>query len=137
MSRTPSRGVVDTSVDPLWSAIRHSCGFLCPKCRLPPGCDFFLCSFRLLFSCNFLLPISFSISFLPGAYLCCQAFELPLEVWELLFSSYTFWQFVPAVHCSNWKEFFLVSVPANCFTRHLSPTFLQCCGSGIRDPVPF
>jgi hypothetical protein len=101
VSRTPSRSVVDTSVDPLWSAILHSCCFLSPKCRLLRGCDFFLCSFRLLFS--FLLPFSFSISFLPGAnrYLCCQAIDLPLEVWELLFSSYTFWQFVQAVHCSN------------------------------------
>ncbi len=31
---------MDTSVDPLWSAIRHSCWFLSPKYRLPPGCDF-------------------------------------------------------------------------------------------------
>jgi hypothetical protein len=42
VSRTTGRGVVDTSVDPLWSAVRHSCWFVSPKCRLPPGCDFSL-----------------------------------------------------------------------------------------------
>ncbi len=42
-------GVVDTSVDLLWSAIRHSCWFLSPKYRLPPGCDFsLLFSFTVL-----------------------------------------------------------------------------------------
>ncbi len=45
-----SRGVVDTSVDPLWSAIRHSCWFLGPKYRLPPVFDF-----SLLFSFTVLL----------------------------------------------------------------------------------
>ncbi len=65
VSKTPSRGVVDTSVDPLWSAIRHSCWFLSPKYRLPPGCNFsVLFSFTVLFS--FLLPFSLSISFFPS-----------------------------------------------------------------------
>jgi hypothetical protein len=69
VSRTPSRCVVDTSVDPLWSAIRHSCWFLSPKYIGFHLVVIFLCSFRLLFSCNFLLPFSLSISFLPGAYI--------------------------------------------------------------------
>ncbi len=90
VSRASGRGVVDTPVDPLWSAFRHSCWFLLsPKYRLPPGCGF--CSFFTIFVfcsfCNVLLPFSLSISYLPGFFLCCQAFELSLEMWELLFSS--------------------------------------------------
>ena len=56
MSRASGRGVVDTSVDPLWSAFCQSCWFiLSPKCRLPPGCGFvlsFLLSFPVLFQCS-------------------------------------------------------------------------------------
>ncbi len=72
VSRASGRGVVDTSVDPLWSAFRHSCWFfLSPKYRLPPGCGF--CSFFTIFVfcsfCNVLLPFYLPISFLPGFFM--------------------------------------------------------------------
>ncbi len=74
VSRTPSRGVVDTSVDPLWSAIRLSCWFLSPRCTLPPGCDFSLIfpfTALLWFSLAFLFLLFLSvwrISMLPGLW---------------------------------------------------------------------
>ncbi len=67
VSRTPCRGVVDTSVDPLWSAISHSCWFLSPKYGLPPGCDFF---FALFVYCS--LVVFFCLSLYPFPFCPCE-----------------------------------------------------------------
>ncbi len=83
--------VVDTSVDPLWSVIRHSCWFLSPKCRLPPGCDF-----SLLFSFTALLWFSFfaflflhflsvwRISMLPGLWAFSWSVKASLQLVHFL-----------------------------------------------------
>ena len=77
VSRTPSRGVVDTSVVPLWAAIRHSCKYVDPNCRLSTDWDCFSLlspfSFYLVdfFYCS---PIFFlhSVDFLRSAPKDCK-----------------------------------------------------------------
>jgi len=114
---------VDTSVDPLWSAIRHSCWCFSPKCRLPPGCNF-SCSFRLLFSCNFLLP---TVSLSPSLFCLVHVYAArPLSFSSALTLSGNSFQLSTALTA---KEFFLVSVLANCFKRHLSPAALLVLAS--------